>query len=177
MEDDILAEFSADGREARTKWYQNALTEITGREDEPAHETFFLADEAGRAYVNGLFIATIILCAAIVEQEIFGELVYREIYDADNRVHLPDMVDKAESGGILSSAEAEDVRDLNRNRIAFFHYREYQHEDDPFRRVSDNQEEPYWPHGEFEKWARDAIETWLTISMKPWTEWAESIDK
>lgn len=73
MEDDILAEFSADGREARTKWYQNALTEITGREDEPAHETFFLADEAGRAYVNGLFIATIILCAAIVEQDIFGE--------------------------------------------------------------------------------------------------------
>lgn len=174
--DDEFESFQKRGTKERANWYSETLERIAGEQIEPSmggSETMFLANEVRIAFVNGCYIATILLCAAIVEQELFAGLVSRDIYESTEKVYLGTMVSKSEELGMLTSEEADAVNELNSNRVSFFHYRDFSHPDAPFAEVFQKQDEPYSPYEEYENRARHAIETWLKIAIKPWTEWTD----
>lgn len=168
---------TAEGDARRAEWYLDTLEAYTGERTEPSRgesETFFLTQEVGRAYAHGLYISTILLCAALVEQELFSELLARGVYDRQDEPPLGAIREEAATVGLLDSEESDAVDELRSDRITFFHYRDYSHADAPFRDVLESQAEPYGPYEDYEQRAQHAITTWLRVAIKPWTEWYDS---
>lgn len=172
----------------RAEWYDEMLNDIVGREKEPTpggSETWYVIKEIRPAFVSGLYISTIFLCAGAVEQMLFTELTCRDICDQDEELPLGTIIEKAANNGIISQAEKGRVLELKENRIGFFHYRDFSHEDAPSREVLEDikqssiRPESYselhpeaptmWDY--IEPDVKDGIRITLEIGMKAWTDW------
>lgn len=185
-EDQIV--FPGSPSKERAEWYDETLKDITGRVKEPApggSETWYVIKEIRPAYVCGLYVSTIFLCAGTVEQMLFTELTYRDICDQDDKLFFGEIIEKATENGVISSSEKERVLKLKDNRIRFFHYRDFSHEDAPSREVlEDIKQSPIRPESYsglhpnaptmwdyIESDVKDGIRITLEIGMKAWTDW------
>ena len=87
--------------------------------------------EARQAYIDGLYMATILLSLAFVEHEITSRVKWTEIFDEDDkrlkeRPNIGDVLEAGKKHDVLSEAEFKAFDNLGRVRNQYSHFRSYE---------------------------------------------------
>ena len=85
-------------------------------------ESAICFDEIRRCYVDGSYIAVVLLCLAYVERELAARL-YARGWQPAQRATLAAVLDKAYEDGTLSEREWQTYRQVARLRNAYAHFR------------------------------------------------------
>ena len=89
-------------------------------------ETMSAFVEVRLAYVNGLFLATVLTAIALIERQIAG-LLYRAGLEAAKRMSLEDLLKRAEQNGWLRAISRDEMDRFREVRNSYAHFREPGH--------------------------------------------------
>ena len=110
--------------------------------------------EVRLAYIHGLYLATVLLSLACIEQEVAGRL-YATGWEKAKSERLEVLLLKAHEYGILSDAELDTFQHLRSVRNTYAHFRPPRHSTSLIRRAVDHNE---LPNDVIETDARQAVE-------------------
>ena len=79
-------------------------------------------DEVRRCYLDGSYMAVVLLCLAYVEKELAADL-YAAGWEAAKEARLGTVLEQAYGGGVLSELELQTYRELARLRNSHAHFR------------------------------------------------------
>jgi hypothetical protein len=85
------------------------------------------------AYVNGLYICTILSALVVLERH-FAGILYAKGLESAKRMNFEDLLKRAKKVGILKPEEESDFDQLRHLRNAYAHFREPSHERSSLRR-------------------------------------------
>jgi hypothetical protein len=96
-------------------------------------ETMTALVEARLAYVNGLYLCTVLSALAVLERHIAG-LLYAAGLESAKRMSFEDLLKRAKKDGVLKPEEESDFDQFRHLRNAYAHFREPLHELSSLRR-------------------------------------------
>ena len=100
-------------------------------------ETMTALVEARLAYVNGLYLCTVLSARAVLERHIAG-LLYAAGLESAKRMSFEDLLKRAKKDGILKPEEESDFDEFRHLRNGYAHFREPSHELSSLRRSIKN---------------------------------------
>ena len=130
--------------------------------------------EARQAYIDGLYMATILLSLAFVEHEVTSRVRLLEVLDGGGetlkeRPEIRDILKAAKKRGVLTPEELSAFADLQRIRNSYSHFRSYEE-----RHSCPEKEGEYKPQShvteEMEPNARRALEIVESFMGRNWLE-------
>lgn len=142
--------------------------EIAGHRSTLETTELFYEVRAGFAY--GLYISTSILCAAIIEQILSGELETMGIRGKGEDMTLGPLLSLAKEHNVLTNLELSRVESLKETRESFLHYRGWGDERSPLYRGLQKEGEEFDAQTVALEEAKEAIRTMLEIRHIIWTD-------
>lgn len=125
---ELIAWLESDEKRSR-EWRAFRLAHLLETIQIPEEGAYFqgeislqIFNELRLAYIHGLYLATVLLSLAYVEQELSGRL-YAAGWEGAKKERLEIILDKAYEYGILSEAELNTFQNLRSTRNAYAHFR------------------------------------------------------
>ena len=114
------------GRTARARRLRELLAVLPAPEEGVSHvggeESVICFNEVRRCYVDGSYLATVLLCLAYVERELAAGL-YAEGWEDAKSAQLGRVLKKAHEDGMLSGVEWQTYREVAKLRNSHAHFR------------------------------------------------------
>jgi hypothetical protein len=96
-------------------------------------ETMTALVEARLAYVNGLYLCTILSALTVLERHVAG-MLYAKGLESAKRMSLEHLLKRAKEEGFFNPEEEADIEQFRHLRNAYAHFREPSHERSSLRR-------------------------------------------
>lgn len=123
-------------------------------------ETFFVFDEAQGCFVNGTFVAAVVLAASFVEHWFVAKLSERG-FEREAGRGLASCIKTAKAAGIVHPTLLAKVDRLREIRNPFAHLKSFDHEHTVGRRLMKS---PQDPRALLERDAKDALEVMYSVA-------------
>ena len=127
--DDLTAWLKEDDTKGRGKRARR-LRDLLDILPVPSEGLFFVGgdesvacfDEVRRCYLDGSYLAVVLLCLSFVERELAG-LLYEGGWNPAKSARLGSVLEKAHEAGVLSMPDWQTFRELARIRNSYAHFR------------------------------------------------------
>jgi hypothetical protein len=172
--------YTPEKRQARKQWFNEQVEDRHGERvllPGGGNETFHLYEDLRGCFINGQFVASVILSASIVEHLLVLELGFTDFAYPESQPTLGQAIRDAENAGIVRDA-VSDLQWLNDTRNGYVHFRDGRTDDSPTReRMEEMELGEFNPNRIGEEDARRAIGIAIDQQARHWEDFHEAMNR